>query len=327
MIPIKPMLSVLSPKGTSSRLSVLLFHRVKPSLDEIFPGEVDAHQFAEILGWVKSWCNVLPLDEAVGCLKTGSLPARAAAITFDDGYADNHDVALPILQRHGLKATFFVATGFLNGGRMWNDTVIEAVRHARQDYLDLRGLDGFQSCTEQQWRLDSPAARRSAILAIIGHIKYEQPLRRQDLANAVARQSGAALPSNLMMRDDQVRALHRAGMQIGAHTHTHPILARLDAQSTHDEILRSKVELESLIDQPVTLFAYPNGRPQLDYSTENTDVVRRLGFSAAVSTATGAADGNSDFLQIPRFTPWDRTRTRFGLRLASNLVAKRQHVQ
>jgi peptidoglycan/xylan/chitin deacetylase (PgdA/CDA1 family) len=322
MIPIKPVLSVLSPKGAN----VLLFHRVQIKPDEIFPGEVDARQFDEILGWVKSWCNVLPLDEAVNRLKTGSLPARAAAITFDDGYADNHDVALPILQRHGLMATFFVATGFLNGGRMWNDTVIEAVRRAHQNKLDLRDLDGFQNFATTEWHLDSPIARRKAIATIIGHIKYEQPQQRQALANAVALRSGAELPSNLMMRDEQVRALHHAGMQIGAHTHTHPILARLDPKSTHDEILRSKVELERLIDQPVTLFAYPNGRPQQDYSAENTDVVRRLGFAAAVSTATGAADGNSDFLQIPRFTPWDRTRTRFGLRLAANLVAKRQCV-
>ena len=308
-------------------MSVLLFHRVQAKPDEIFPGEVDAQQFDEILGWVKNWCNVLPLDEAVNRLKTGSLPARAAAITFDDGYADNHDVALPILQRHGLKATFFVATGFLNGGRMWNDTVIEAIRHAPQNNLDLRTLDGFQNSGATQWRLDSPIQRRNAIAAIIGHIKYEHPQRREALANAVAYCSRAALPLNLMMRDEQVRSLHRAGMQIGAHTHTHPILAMLDAQTTHDEILRSKVELESLIDQPVSLFAYPNGRPKLDYTAENTTVVRRLGFAAAVSTATGAADGNSDFLQIPRFTPWDRTRTRFGLRLAANLVAKRQSIQ
>ena len=324
MLPIKPILSLLSPKAARARLSILLFHRVQPQPDTIFPGEVDARQFDDILGWVKRWCNVLPLNEAVEGLKTGSLPARAASITFDDGYADNHDIALPILQRHGLSATFFVATAFLDGGRMWNDTVIEAVRRCPHDSLDLRGLHHLKDAATALWKLDSPSTRRAAITAIIGRIKYEQPPRRQELADAVARCSGAKLPTDLMLRGEQVRQLHRARMQIGAHTHTHPILARLDAQSARDEILRGKTALEDLLGDTVSLFAYPNGRPEQDYSAESVDIVRSLGFAAAVSTATGAADGRADMLQLPRFTPWDRTRTRFGLRLAANLRAERQ---
>ena len=73
-------------------------------------------------------------------LQQGRLPPRALAITFDDGYADNRTVAAPLLERHGLPCTFFVATGFLDGGRMWNDTLIETVRRAPGQTLDLRDL-------------------------------------------------------------------------------------------------------------------------------------------------------------------------------------------
>ncbi len=73
------------------------------------------------MGWVKTWFNVMPLDAAVNALKKRNLPARAMAITFDDGYADNQVTALPILKQHGLSATFFIATGYLDGGRMWNE--------------------------------------------------------------------------------------------------------------------------------------------------------------------------------------------------------------
>jgi peptidoglycan/xylan/chitin deacetylase (PgdA/CDA1 family) len=327
MIPIKPFLSLLSPKAERARLSVLIFHRVQPSQDALFPREVDARQFEQILGWVGRWCNVLPLDQAVTRLKANSLPARAAAITFDDGYADNHDVALPILQRHGLSATFFIATSFLDGGRMWNDTVIEAVRRCPHDSLDLRSVEGLRDATSARWTLDAPAARAAAIRAILGRIKYESPKQRQRLADEVAQRAGATLPTDMMMRSEQVLALHRAGMQIGAHTHTHPILAHLDAPSARDEILRSKTTLEGLLSAPVDLFAYPNGLPGQDYSAESVDIVRQLGFSAAVSTAVGAADSRADPLQLPRFTPWDRTRTRFGLRLAANLMAARRTAQ
>ena len=323
MLPIKPLLSLLSPALARGRLSLLIFHRVLPRSDPIFPGEVDAGQFDQILGWLRAWCNVLPLDQAVARLKSGSLPARAAAITFDDGYADNHDVALPLLARHGLPACFFIATGFLDGGRMWNDTVIEALRRCRGEVIDLRGLGLPEPSGDDRWALTDVASRRRVIESVIGRIKYVDPAQRQLLADAVAVRSGAQLPDDLMMTRTQVRKLCSAGMQIGAHTHSHPILARLPAQDALQEIRQSKESLEQLLDQRIDLFAYPNGRPGKDYDQTSVDLVRQLGFAAAVSTAVGAADAAADPLQLPRFTPWDRTRTRFGLRLASNLWSAR----
>ena len=321
MNPFKPLFSILSPPAGRARLSVLIFHRVLPAPDPLFPGEVDSRQFDQIVGWLRAWCNVLPLDEAVLRLRAGTLPARAAAITFDDGYADNHEQALPILRRHGAHATFFIATGFLDGGRMWNDTVIEAVRGFAGNCIDLKGLDLPADQGPSSWPVETLAQRRSTIAAIIGKIKYAAPAQRLVLAEQVAAQLATVLPSNLMMSSDQVRGLRHAGMQIGAHTHNHPILARLAAGPAHDEIARSKTTLESLLGEPVNLFAYPNGRPGQDYSAESVEIVRELGFTAAVSTATGAANAATDPLQLPRFTPWDRTKTRFGLRLAANLLA------
>jgi peptidoglycan/xylan/chitin deacetylase (PgdA/CDA1 family) len=302
-MPIKPILSMLSPEAGRARLSILIFHRVLPQPDPLFPGEVDARQFDQMLGWVRHWCNVLPLDEAVRRLREGSLPARAAAITFDDGYADNHDHALPILQRHGMSATFFIATSFLDGGRMWNDTVIEAVRHTSADQIDLRDFGVAPPAGASHWPLGSPAQRES-------------------LAEAVAARLGGSLPGDLMMASTQVQQLRRGGMQIGAHTHTHPILARLGREAARQEIATSKHRLEALLDEPVSLFAYPNGRPSQDYVGETVELLRELEFDAAVTTAVGAANRASDPLQLPRFTPWDRSRARFGLRFAANLAGK-----
>lgn len=322
MMPIKPILSMLSPPAERARLSILIFHRVLPRPDPIFPGDVDARQFDEMLQWVKRWCNVLPLDEATVRLKDGTLPARAAAITFDDGYADNHDIALPILQRHGLSATFFIATGYLDGGRMFNDTVIEAVRHTTSDQIDLQEFGLRPPSGATYWPLGSAAARADVIGAILGCIKYAAADQRLGLAEKIASLFGVTLPTDLMMSSDQVRAMRRAGMQIGAHTHTHPILARLDKRAVREEILLGKNRLEALLDEPATMFAYPNGRPSKDYVAESVAAVREAGFAAAVTTAVGSADRASDPYQLPRFTPWERRRTQFGLRLAANLIGK-----
>lgn len=313
----RPPLTLLSPAGAKARLSILIFHRVLPEADPLFPGELDANRFDRACGWIASMFNVLPLDEAVSRLQAGTLPARAACITFDDGYADNRTLALPILQRHRLVATFYIASGFLDGGRMWNDTVIEAVRRTPHQALDLRPhhFDGLGA-----YPLNDLAARRRAIDAILTAIKHRPLPERTAITDAIAQAAGATLPNDLMMRTDEVRDLKHHGMLIGGHTVSHPILARLDDAPARDEICRGRRDLEDIIGEPVRHFAYPNGKPGQDYLPPNVVMVRELGFDSAVCTAWGAAGHGADPFQLPRFTPWDDTPGRFALRLMRNLL-------
>jgi len=304
---------LLSATAARGRLSILIFHRVLPRPDDIFPDEVHAQRFDHICAWLKAWFRVLPLDQAGAMLAEDSLPARACCITFDDGYADNHEIALPILQKHGLPATFFIATGFLQGGRMWNDTVIESIRHCPRAELDF-GEHG-------QYRLSDAASRRTAIEAIIGKIKYLPIDQRQLATEDLLARSDASLTEQLMMGPDGVRRLFDAGMQIGAHTVSHPILAKTAPDMAREEILSSKRYLEDLLGQECSLFAYPNGKPGRDYLPEHVDLVRELGFKTAVSTAWGASGPGADPLQLQRFTPWDDSKSAFGLRLMRNLIA------
>ena len=268
---------------------------------------------ASSTGCVAGWFNVLPLDRAVAQLGAGTLPARAACITFDDGYADNHEVALPILQRHGLTATFFIATGFLDGGRMWNDTIIETTRRSPLPLLDLSSLGLGRH------PLGSIPERQAAIAALIPQIKYRPFAERVALTEQLAQLAQVQAPEGLMMSSHAVQALRQAGMLIGAHTVSHPILARLTDTQASDEIGRSKQVLEQLLGERVGLFAYPNGKPGEDYSPANVEVVRSLGFDAALSTQWGTSGAGDDPLQIRRFTPWDQSRLRFGARLLRNL--------
>jgi hypothetical protein len=199
---------------------------------------------------------------------------------------------------------------------MWNDTVIESVRRTPYQILDLRRL-ALPDIGELS--LEGMGARRSAIALLIKAVKHLEPECRAAQVAMVQEVAGASLPTDLMMNSVQVKALRDAGMQIGAHTVNHPILARLDRANARREMEESKETLEALLSERVGLFAYPNGRPGQDYSQESVSLTRELGFEAAFTTAWGAARLGCDPFQLPRFTPWDRTVGRFGARLMSNL--------
>ena len=310
---IRSLAHALSPGGPRARLTVLIFHRVHAEPDPLLPGEPDAQRFQVLMGWLKRWFQVLPLDQAVQLLQAGRLPARAAAISFDDGYANNATQALPVLRHLGLPATFFIATSFLNGGRMWNDTVIEALRRTSAPVLDLR------HCALGLHALHTLPERRGAIDRLLALIKHLSPGQRQEAVLQVQDAARVALPDDLMLRTAQLLELRDSGMQIGAHTVTHPILQCSTEADARWEIAHSKQVLEQCLGEQVSLFAYPNGRPETDYAASHVAMVRAAGFRAAFSTACGAATLQHDLLQLPRFTPWDRGRLRFGLRMVANL--------
>ena len=295
-------------------LSILIYHRVLARPDPLFPGEVDALLFERQLRLLKRFYVPLPLAQAVQRLQDGCLPARAVCITFDDGYADNAEVALPLLRKHAMHATFFIATGYLDGGQMWNDSVIEGVRHAPGPFLDLRayGLERFP--------VDKLAQRRAAIATLLGQLKYLPFAQRQQLAMHIRRQAEPRPRQPAMLSTAQLRCLHAAGMCIGAHTVSHPILATLSDRAARLDIANGKRQLEEAIQSPVSLFAYPNGKAGRDYGAPHVDIVRSLGFAAAVATDWGVArpGAATDLLQLPRFTPWDRGRLAFLWRMRQN---------
>jgi peptidoglycan/xylan/chitin deacetylase (PgdA/CDA1 family) len=303
---------LVSPGGERGRLVVLMYHRVLSAADAILHDEMDAATFEEHMALMAAEFNVLPLSEACDRLAQGRLPERAACITFDDGYADNEETALPILKRYGLTATFFVASGFSEGGIMWNDAVIETVRRAPARTYDLSAL-GLGV-----YVLSDDKSRRAAIDSMIRALMYRPFREVSALIEQLRAAMSEAVPKNLMMNPVQIRRLSREGMEIGGHTLTHPILALLDHEQARLEIVRGKRLLEEITDAPVRVFAYPVGKPARDYGARDMQLVRDAGFTAAVSTTPGVADRNSDRWQLPRLAPWDRNGRRLGMRLLFN---------
>lgn len=300
------------PRGEPA-LSVLIYHRVLPQPDPLRPGEIDAELFEAQLSFLARHFELLTIADAATALRERRLPRRAACITFDDGYADNWTVAHPILARHDARATVFVATGYLNGGRMFSDTVIEFVRLAPGPELDLEavGMGRHPIATVEE--------RLKAISALQVQLKYLAPEERDaQVARMLAAQPVGALPDDLMLTDAQLRQLADAGHEIGGHTVNHTVLTTLTPDGARAQVAAGRDHLQALLGRPIRSFAYPNGRPQRDYDAGHAAMLRELGFEAAVSTAAGVAAAGADPFQLPRYTPWGRSMTMFAARMMRN---------
>ena len=299
---------MLLSTAARDRFVILAYHRVLPAPDALRDYDIDAVAFETIVATLAEHFHVLPLTEALARARSGTLPRRTVCITFDDGYADNFEVAYDVLRRWNLHATFFVTSQYLAGGVMWNDAIIEAVRQVPAAELDLTALGLGRH------PLASAKERAATAMKLILQLRYLEQGERQRQVDAMCAHLGTRLPT-LMLSPAQVRALHVGGMAIGGHTVSHPILARLSPEQAWREIAQGKEELEAIVGAPIEVFAYPNGRPGTDYRAEHVAMVRRAGFTAAVSTAWGAAHAGDDVYQLPRIMPWQRTALRFGLRV------------
>lgn len=306
-----------APGGSRARLSSFYFHRVLERPDPLLPFEPHAEAFARMLSWITSQFRILDPVQACEALFGGRLPARSAILSFDDGYRDNFTVALPILRNRSLPAVFFVASGFLAGASMFNDRVIEAIRRCRFDSLRLPTI---LSDEPLEVSLRDEVQRREAIARVIRAVKHLPPAVRELRVNELEQAAGVEAVCGSMMTPEQVRSLHQVGMRVGGHTRTHPILRSLDERKAREEISGGLADLHSIIGERPSLFAYPNGRRGVDYEAVHCEMVRQAGCSFAFTTEPGAATTDSDAFELPRFTPWDRTRLRFGLRAWSNLA-------
>ncbi len=304
-------------RAGENRLLVLIYHRVLPQPDPMYPYDPDVASFRRHMRALAEDFNVIRLAEAVRRLERGDLPARAVAITFDDGFADNVTQALPVLRELGLAATFFVASAYLRGGCMFNDCLIEACRRVPAGTW-ATGTREFGDVV-----VGEASSRPALAYAMIAQLKHVDPARRAECTLQLMESARAVPPADIMMTAVQLRELPAAGMDVGGHTRSHPILLGLPDADAEVEIGGGKADLEDVIRDRIELFAYPNGLPGSDYGPRDVALVRRLGFRAAVSTAWGFADRHSDLLQLGRVGSWGDSAWRFSGRLALTRAGSR----
>jgi len=256
--------------------------------------------FEQHVAYLASEYRVLPLAEAVGCLRQGkSLPANAVAITFDDGYADNLPAAR-VLARHRATATFYVTTSCLAGeAPFWPSEIRHLVARLEAPEMRLKsaGEELVIPCGSDRER--QLAIRRLARVFKSHTIPVREALR-EELRSA----AGGCDAVSPMLTWDAVREMHRMGMTIGAHTMTHPNLPNAGASDAWLEISGSKARIERELGAPAAMFSYPNGGAERYKTDEVEAMVRRAGYEAATTSRNGFARSGSNLFALERVQAW-----------------------
>jgi peptidoglycan/xylan/chitin deacetylase (PgdA/CDA1 family) len=287
----------------AGKLAILTYHGVIEAPQAIpDPCMVPISDFRRQMHFLREHYDVLPLDEALTRCQANRVRRPVLAITFDDGYQSNHDLALPVLENLGLPATIYLATAFLDTDTtIWTGLLHHAFSVTRLDRLDWRG---------RQWEMDSPLARAASLQAIRTALKSLPQANLfetvAELGRSLTGSDGIALDTSSPYRMLDAASLQRLAksdcIQLGAHTHRHYVLSRIDRELQRSEIMVSKKKVESLTSKPCRSFAYPNGRPE-DFNDDTLAILEDCGFDFAVTTITGLCDGASlSPLRIPRLS-------------------------
>jgi len=291
---------------------ILMYHRVAFARHDPWGLAVDPNRFEKQIAYVKHQRTPMSMDELVDRLRSKTLPDNAVAVTFDDGYRDNLVNAKPVLARHGVPASLFLATGFINQKTpfWWDElaTMILASREAIRDQQVWSGeavtLDWGEperSDIEGGWRVsdESRTARQNAYLVIWRKLQRATAEDREVAMNTLRHHLGTAQdPLGRPMNSDEIDAFLSDGLvELGAHTVTHPALTLLRRLESRREIEGSGQRCRELATRCVNGFAYPYG----DMNSEVRSDVARLGFSWACSTEGGFVDVKQpDLYALPR---------------------------
>jgi peptidoglycan/xylan/chitin deacetylase (PgdA/CDA1 family) len=289
-----------------------MYHRVAFARHDPWGLAVDPERFEEQIAYLKHHRTPMSMDELVDRLRSKTLPANAVAVTFDDGYRDNLVNAKPVLAHHGVPATLFLATGFINQNTpfWWDElaTMILASTEAIRDQQVWAGEavtfdwgEAEHSDVVGGWRAsDGPrTARQNAYLAIWRRLQRATAEDRDAVMNTLRCHLGTAQdPLGRPMNCDEIRALLSDGLvELGAHTLTHPALTFLSRLESRREIEGSGLRCRELARKRVHGFAYPYGDMNLEVRSD----VAGLGFSWACSTERGFVDGKLlDIYALPR---------------------------
>jgi peptidoglycan/xylan/chitin deacetylase (PgdA/CDA1 family) len=238
------------------------------------------------MDFIRSRFNVISVSDVLAWLRGRQpLPSNPLLITFDDGYRDNLDYALPILQERNLPAVIFLATDYTGEiAPFYWDLLAYCFHHTPQTEVDLP-LAGRQAWHDEKSR----AAVIANWLFILKRLpEAEKRLAVEKLPRALSVSVPTDAFSGLHLSWDQVRTLVAAGIDMGAHTQSHPILTRISLEQARREVTGSKSRIEVEINRPVTTFAYPNGLVA-DFNPALQRLLQQSGFEAAFTLVPGPA--------------------------------------
>ena len=291
-------------------LVVLTYHRIAEArLDRFYDPIISTtpNSFRAQINWLRNRTQILTLKELDARIQNGEpWKELSAFITFDDGYRDNFDVAVPILRELKVPATFFIPTEFVESPKLpWWDYVAYVIKKTQKQSFNLKQgrTDDRVSISIDLDQISRDMAIRVIIRAFLDKTITDESWFLKHLAeNAEVTVEEQILGHELFMSWDQVRHLagSEIGLSIGSHAHSHNQLSRLDAQSQRHELALSKQILESQLGYEIQSLAYPYGWPGT-YDNATKSLAREMGYRLAFSSQPGVNRHNSmDVYEINR---------------------------
>jgi glycosyltransferase involved in cell wall biosynthesis len=278
---------------------VFMFHRILPPGQPCYADEMSAtpEVLDDFLGWLTTHYEVVPLAE-LSRVSPGRVSSRRplCGVTFDDGWVDNYEHAFPILKKHNVPATIFLATGFVGTERrLWQDRLWRTldVGAGKFDPAEVaaRLWGRFPWCPVLSAEDITVEGLRRVLMKASSHDADEFVERLEELTG-----QAFAPGERGFLNWEEVREMDRAGVEFGSHTHNHTLLTAVSPAVSLEEVRRSKVDLEQVLDHEVTSFSYPWGRT-VGHITRQ---VAESGFERAVTAEVALRNGSPNPFLISR---------------------------
>ena len=256
--------------------------------------------FRSQLKYLKDHFELIPLSAAVVRMQERSILRPTIAITFDDGFQNNYEVAFPVLCEEGLPATIFLTTGLIDtNDTVWFCRLNRALANTRLALLDWDGC---------RFDVSGIEAKAKASSAIQNRLKaYPQPRLSTELREIILElgddpEAPIEVDSPYRMLSGQaIAAMTATGLiEVGAHTCSHAILSLLSPQERKAEIEQSLDAVRRLTGRPCNLFAYPNGRRE-DYDQDSIRILKTLGVHTCVTAIEGLNDTMTSSMELKRY--------------------------
>jgi peptidoglycan/xylan/chitin deacetylase (PgdA/CDA1 family) len=288
-------------------VSIITYHHIADH-DPTYPYDPDVAdatpgQFRWQMEALAKHCTPIGIDDLMKSLDGGRLPKNAVVVTFDDGYASCHDIALPILRAVGIRATFFISTSYVTERRLyWWEQVSLLINQAKRP-----------ATLTYPRRLELAPRSQATRTLLLDTIKDTPQLDVErflvDVAEALGvtwnREIEAEYANGLIMTWDQIRALSRAGMDIESHSRNHRVLQTLDDEGLKSELAGSREDLETQIGRPVRAIAYPVGRRLGRSAHKIRKALASAGYKIGLSNASGINRIWPGSLGMAPFDPFD----------------------
>jgi peptidoglycan/xylan/chitin deacetylase (PgdA/CDA1 family) len=308
--------AVVVPRTSTASVTVLAYHRIVEDDVDPWSLSVTPHRFAEQLAVIRELAIPLTLAEVLTRVQDGTLDRPGVVVTFDDGYADNLYNARPILERFGVPATVFVTSGAIDAdAEFWWDALEQVILgpHPLPAGLDLRLAgerrswsldDEARAPVQRPWHASQrpPTGRQALYLDLWRTLR---PLLHAEQQQVVARLQQwvdrplIVRPTRRTLTTAELRALSAAkGIDIGAHSVTHPLLSGKPSDFQQPEIAGAKAALEATLGLPVPQFAYPYGM----HDDISVRAVVSAGFSGACTTRHARCTSGDARWTLPRMT-------------------------